>query len=298
MRPVTLELPPGAAGRGAVTFIIDRLMLEDTPHTRLPIALRRIGYNVEVAEYSRNARRDPERYPLPQYPAGQCVVMFGSIGFVEQRLQNSQATPGAYYSRNRFACSHYMPRIPLELLGNGEGVYLPFADFVRRRDQLYRLFGASRLFVRPDSGIKTFTGFCIEQQSAEFEINSLNQLTSATDETLVLIAPAQEIHAEYRFFIVNGQVVTGSRYHVRGERSIDAEVDVRCLEVAKQVAQLPWQIDLAYTCDVGLFGEEAKVVELNAFSTSGLYACNALRLFDAVGRVAWHECYGELTLES
>lgn len=289
-----LPLTPGQSGWGSVTFVIDHGMLDGTPHLRLPTALRRLGYTVEVAEYCSNLSKQP----LSEYSADECVVLYGSIGFVEQRLRNSNAIPGAYYTKDRLACSHYMPRLPLELLGNAQGVYLPFGDFVRRRDQIYRLFGESRLFVRPDSGGKTFTGLCLEQETAGVEINSLRQLTSVTDDTRVLIAPAQSIRAEYRFFIVEGQVVTGSRYHVNGQRSIDPGVSKLCLEVAKQVAALPWQVDLAYTCDVGLFAGEPKVVELNAFSTSGLYACDALRLFDAVGKVAWREFTGELSLES
>jgi hypothetical protein len=294
MRPVIPPQPLANRGRGSVTFVIDQGMLADTPHVRLPMALRRLGYTVEVTEYC----RDTYREPLRAYSADECIVLYGSIGFVEQRLRNSNAIPGSYYTKDRLACSHYMPRLPLELLGNAEGVYLPFGDFVRRRDQIYRLFGDSRLFVRPDSGGKTFTGLCLEQETAGVEINSLRQLTSVTDDTRVLIAPAQSIRAEYRFFIVEGKVVTGSRYHVNGQRSIDPVVSKLCLEVAQQVAALPWQVDLAYTCDVGLFAGEPKVVELNAFSTSGLYACHALRLFDAVGKVAWREFIGELSLES
>ena len=294
MLPLMPAQAPENGGRGSVTFVIDQGMLEDTPHASLPTALRELGYTVEVTECRNNLLREP----LREYSADECVVLYGSIGFVEQRLRNSQAIPGAYYTKDRLACSHYMLRIPLELLGNAEGVYLPFGDFVRRRDQLYRLFGASRLFVRPDSGGKTFTGVCLEQETAAFEINSLRQLTSVSDDTRVLIAPAQVISSEYRFFIVEGEVVTGSRYHVNGERSIDPEVSTLCLKVAEKVAKLPWQVDLAYTCDVGLFGGEARVVELNAFSTSGLYACDALRLFDTLGKVAWREFSGELSLES
>lgn len=283
--------PPGVSPK--VTFVIDEGMIQAEEHTGLPAQLRELGYGVEVTSY---IGRSEDRAVTP-YGADQCVVAYGSIGFVEQRVKAIQGIPGCYYARERFMCSSYMPRIPLELLGNAEAVYLPFGDFERRFDQMYRLFGASRLFVRPDSGIKTFTGLCIDLETAPFEISSLKQLTPVTEKTMVLVAPARVIDAEYRFFIVGGKVITGSQYHVDGKISIDPSVSEVCLRVAEQVAALPRQVDLAYACDVGLFGGVPKVVELNAFSTSGLYACDSLALFKAVADIAWREFNYEVAIE-
>ena len=290
---MTFSTGPAPANTPNVIVVIDEGMIQSETHSGLPEKLRALGYGVEVTTFIAKG----ENRAVTAYGPDQCVVAYGSIEFVEQRVQAIQGIPGCYYARDRLMCSHYMPRIPLELLGNADAVYLPFAEFERRLDQLYRYFGASRLFVRPDSGIKTFAGLCIDRESAAFELSSLKQLTPVTEKSLVLVAPASVIAAEYRFFIVDGKVITGSRYHVGGKISIHPSISQACLRVAEQVAALPRQIDLAYVCDVGFFDGVPKVVELNGFSTSGLYACNSMELFKAVADLAWREFNYEVAME-
>ncbi len=275
-----------------VTFVLDNLLLEQASQQRLPDFLRAKGFGAHVTEYV-PLHRDVPDLPLSD---DECVVLYGSIGFVEQHMKGRGFVPGAYYTKGRFDCSRYLPNIPLDLIGNSQGIYVPFGEFVRRREQMYRLFGASRLFIRPDSGAKVFTGLAINEEEIDFEINSLKQLTSVTDSTMVMVAPAQEISHEYRFFIVEGKVVTGSRYKRDGELNVSIAVNQACWNVAEQIAALPWQIDLAYACDVGIFNGVPKLVELNAFSTSGLYACDAERLFCAVANAAQREFAGEISI--
>lgn len=276
----------------AITFIMDARLLDETGHHHLPYALRTLGHTVHLDAY-----QDP-RAGTPAFidTHGECTVLYGSIEFVEQRMDAGIYSPGAYYSRESYRCTYYLPTLPNGLVGNGRGVYLTFSDFVRRRDQLYRLFGVSRLFIRPDSGAKVFTGLCVTPENDAFELRSLMKLTQVTDETLILVAPAAEISAEYRFYIVEGKVITGSRYMINGKPDKSPETDPQCLAVAELVANLPWQIDLAYTCDVGLFDGIAKIVELNAFSTSGLYDCDSVALFTAMAETALRECDGEASL--
>ena len=279
-----------------IHFILDGNLLNSSGHGHVPAALESAGHRVHLEEY-----RSPLRNTLQSADTrGECTVLYGSIQFVEQRMKLGTYSPGAYYSRDRFRCSSYMHRLPSRWLGNREGVYAPFGDFARRKADFYRMFGVSRLFVRPDSGAKIFTGLVLTKKNANQELNSLRQLTSVTDETLIMVAPARRIAAEYRFYIVHGVVVTASRYMVNGLPSSSPVVDPACHALAKKVAAHSWQIDLAYTCDIGIFIEgkknSAKVVELNAFSTSGLYDCDSQALFKAVASVAIQEHEGELSI--
>ena len=50
-----------------------------------------------------------------------------------------------------------------------------------------------------------------------------------------------------------------------------------------------------YVCDVALLPDDtAKVIELNAFSSSGLYACDTYKIVEAVSRAAMREYLGEV----
>jgi hypothetical protein len=75
--------------------------------------------------------------------------------------------------------------------------------------------------------------------------------------------------------------------------------------MAKKIAEADWQADTCYVCDVALIdnftnadwggpptGQIAKVVELNAFSSSGLYACDTYKIVEAVSAAAEREHKG------
>src|SRR5690606_23783656 len=115
-----------------------------------------------------------------------------------------------------------------------------------------KLFGAynGKFFIRPDSPFKTFTGYLLYPGIFTNEINSLFQLSAATAETLVCIASAKDIDNEYRFVIVNGEVITGSDYSWDENHVPQPIYPDECLALAELVAKNEWQPDVAYTCDV------------------------------------------------
>jgi hypothetical protein len=67
--------------------------------------------------------------------------------------------------------------------------------------------------------------------------------------------------------------------------------------MAQEVAQREWQPDRVYTCDIALTEingkQEARVLEFNAFSCSGLYACDTELIANAVSYAAWNEYSGD-----
>jgi hypothetical protein len=118
---------------------------------------------------------------------------------------------------------------------------------------------------------------------------------SVYPEMICVVAKPRSIEAEFRFVIADRQVVAGSQY--RWEDRLDVRLDVLpiCRELAQEVAQREWQADRCYTCDVALLDgrSKARIVELNTFSSSGLYACDTEAVVDAVSRAAWREYLGE-----
>ncbi|MBB4866822.1 hypothetical protein HNP46_005729 [Pseudomonas nitritireducens] len=270
-------------------FLLQQSMLERTGQSDLPEVLRAAGIRFHLVE-SLDSCRVVADQDVPQ-------VLYGAIKWVVDANKQLSLIPGMYYDDKRFNCSDYMRRLPLEIVANGDGVYMPFGDFRRRVDQVMNLFQVDELFLRPDGGSKTFTGFTITRENAAFEISSLDQLTGVVDGTMILVAPAKTISAEYRFWIVNRKVVTGSQYRVQGRDETSQHVDPACLTIAERVATLPYQPDVAYTCDVAMIGQTPMVIELNAMSTSGLYECDRAVLFQTLAVAAKLEYDGILSRE-
>lgn len=96
-------------------------------------------------------------------------------------------------------------------------------------------------------------------------------------DTDIVQAPLQPIHAEARHLIVAGRLVSSSLYRFQGALHvrIDSYPEQRAL--ARAVARKANQPALAYMCDTAVVGDGTatprvvKVVEMNPFSSSGLY---------------------------
>lgn len=203
------------------------------------------------------------------------TIVHGCIEFVKKRLGGC---PGAYFNDNVKSFAKFAPHIGEDLLSS-DYIILPYGEFIRRK--------MTNRFIKPLSGLKEFTG-----QVANWD-DKLSHL-HIEPETLCVIASPKKIQAEFRYIIAERRVVTGSEY--RWDDVLDVRRDTlpECDALAAKIAAAPWQADIVYVCDIAMTEEGPKVIELNAFSSSGLYACDTHKIVEAVGRAAMREFNGEI----
>lgn len=106
------------------------------------------------------------------------------------------------------------------------------------------------------------------------------------DSTPVLVSDIVTFAVEYRLFLLDGEVRTGSRYLTEGELDVvPLDEDARRAEVLAFAEGLVSQhLPSAVVVDVGLLAEgpEWAVVEANAAWASGHYACDPDAALDVV----------------
>ena len=276
----------------SVKWVLDRFLVGralPTGQPNLAEALAEAGHEIFLADYERG--RPPDGLPLW---TDECVVTYGSHQFVRQvtKARAGLWQPGAYCRTETLSYSGYSPYLG-DLLLNDDFVILPYGEF--RRRGLAPWGGAA--FIRPDAVTKSFTGFVVRDQDFAHELNSLDRIAHLQPEDMLVVAKPKAILGEFRFVIADREVVTGSAYS--WDRKLDVRSDVlpAALDVAREVASREWQSDRVYTCDVALAEtegrEEARVLELNAFSCSGLYACDTRRIASAVSAAAAREWAGD-----
>jgi len=125
-----------------------------------------------------------------------------------------------------------------------------------------------------------------------YTIELLEDVTSVTDETMILISPLKDIIGEFRFVVCDGQVVTGSEYRWDDRLDIRIDYPIECFDLAEKIANHDWQVDDAYIVDVASTIEGPKVIELNSFSCAGLYACDLEKIVKSLSSVSlktWKE---------
>lgn len=268
-------------------WLVDQYMIDHNEQDVVGL-LRDQGFDVEVRAYNRM-----ERTPsLAPFFANDCAVIYGSLQFVAQH-KSLPILPGAYFQPNALQCSVYTNQIPPNLLLNENSIMATFGDLRRRPDFFKNIFGATA-FIRPNSSQKIFSG-CI-LNSWEDELSAMRQTTSVTDDTIVVLSAPQEILSEHRLFVVNREVVAATQYQKNGAVDLSSSSPQAAWDVAQHMADLEWQPDIAYVCDVAITPNGAKIVELNAISTSGWYLADIPKLSQALSEAAVSEWNGDLAL--
>jgi hypothetical protein len=259
-------------------WMLDNYLLErSTPETGPTFAAALAAAGCDVSQHSFDPRGRKLAGELPNL-ADRPVMAYGSYAFVRHVLSNAAPVvprPGSYMQIENLSFHRFAAYLG-DLLLNDDFHILPFGELKRRPPP------TTDLFVRPDRVTKSFTGFQIKADTFEYEMSCLDRLSGVGPEELVVIASAKPIDLECRYVIADGRVVAKSTYGWAEGFVPSTATDARCDEIAREVARRDWQPDTVYTCDVALSGGRGKVVELNSFSCSGLYACDTVAVAEAV----------------
>lgn len=146
-------------------------------------------------------------------------------------------------------------------------------------------------FIRPAEDRKIFAGQIVNKEEFDTWVtNTLNAhkdgYTTLTPDTEVVVSPVKEIHSEWRFFIVDGKIITGSlykRYGVLYQQPLIHDDEV--LPYTQKMVD-KWQPDRAFVIDIALTGEGYKVIEYNCMNSCGFYKCNVGKIVDAINNMA------------
>lgn len=273
-----------------VTWILDEQILERLTYDRrgLPDTVRDCGYEVVLVGRDSNGSYS-ELVDRPY----ECSVLFGSHQFVQRVNPDGRFQPGHLGVNQKTRASQYMSNLPLDWFLNRDGVFMTWAMFKQRARELYYNHDTNLLFVRPDSGFKTFAGQRVMYGTLDHDISTLDQTSGVMDDTMVLVNPGIDIQGEFRFVIADHQVIAGSEYRWDGKLDVRRDWPEECWNLASRVAASDWQVDIAYTCDVALTEEGPKIVELNGFSCAGLYACDLTKVVLGVSKAALREFNGD-----
>lgn len=225
-----------------------------------------------------------------------CVV-YGSIEFIRE-IRKYNILPGIYYSDENFKITKYLHQYPENIFLNEDYISIPFGLFKKENlERYFKYFNSNSIFIKPDSGFKTFSGVNIDNENYRIEVETIKQLSSATENTISIISGSKKILEEYRFFIINKRVVSGSMYMKNNKFNSDPFYPENAKKVAEMIANNNWEPDICYTCDVAFTGKkEYKVIELNSFSCAGLYSANIDEIVKNVNKAAIMEHNGEISI--
>lgn len=265
-----------------LTWIIDEYLLKDTLSEGFPQVVMDAGNRVITTKYVPFSKENEWSLSI-----GTPVVLYGTHGFITQTAKYH--TPGAYCNEANLKFSVYSGKYDIAIF-NFDAKFLPWSHVKKLEWQDF----PKGMFIRPDAVTKSFAGRVIGPKDWKHELSLIEDTSSVSDNSWCVVAPAKSIDAEYRFFIVDGKVISGSQYRRDGILDIRTDVSQAAQSLAEEVAECSWQPDGAFVCDIAEDKYGAGILELNSFACAGFYACDQRKIVDAVSALALRD-YQEMS---
>jgi len=234
---------------------------------------------------------------LSRYHNDDCIIFYGSLNLAREIQKVKPWIPGTWCNFKNFFCSKYYTYFG-KYLFNQNYIMMPMKEAIRRKNQLYSYFETNNLFIRPDSGAKSFTGHVID----------INQLTEEElgygfyheDESiLVVISDKKNIEKEWRFVIADKKVISGSSYKEIYDNELEVSINEEPLMwfgdnfnawvFADKIAKNKWEPDRLYTIDICKSNNKFYLLEINSFSCSDFYNANMEPIVREASRLALQE---------
>lgn len=219
----------------------------------------------------------------PPLPPGSCAIVYGTYPTVRHAMLRCGWHPGGWCSPDNLDCAAYYPHFA-EFLLNQRHEIIPGVAAIRDKERLFRTFGREgRVFARPTSVHKLFVGRLI----AEADFETALAPTRYDPETRIVIAEPRELAREWRLVVAGDDVIGASQYAARGVKAVQPGCPDLVRDLARaMLAAVRWRPDELFMLDVCESADGLRLVELNGFSCSWLYACDIASVVETASRVA------------
>lgn len=228
-----------------------------------------------------------QKVQLP--PRDSCVLCCGSIDFI-RRIKREEVTrlwkPGSSWCEwKSFLCSSYYADFHKYLL-NRDYAFMPMRSLIASQDVVWKKWSVDgKIFLRPDAGTKPFVGgLTIPKELEEIE-------TLVGQDDLVVVSRPKVIIGEWRFVVINGQVISGARYYAReGDElviTINRDTPEEAYALAKEIAPI---VNMpAVVIDIAQTESGYSLLEFNSFNSSDWYDGDIKTICQISSDLAWEQ---------
>ncbi len=177
---------------------------------------------------------------------------------------------------------------------------LNYARFVQKRNDMTNLLVISvgvaikllesfhpdtRLFTRPSFDNKQYAGVVMPAKEIRDWLVSMVESGPGSyhidPDTMIVLDRELDIQAEWRWFIVDGKIISGSMYRAHGQMRVQRELTADVIKEAQEMADI-WLPHECVVMDTALVRGTMKVLEFNCINASGFYDHDIGAIFKAL----------------
>jgi len=198
------------------------------------------------------------------------IIYYGSLQLA-RKIYNKYPNVVIYCTFDNYECTKYYAYLGGYLL-NKDYMMIPFSEFPRMRKLIFSIFGKDgKVFVRPSSGEKTFTGQLVRSLDFDADYKTLN-LYDVSHHAMIIISSPKKIIREWRLVVCDGKVITGSLYN-DATMNLDYKLyPTEVQDLATQVLAVGYEPDVVWSLDLCETDDgKYHLLEIGGFSCAGMY---------------------------
>jgi hypothetical protein len=219
---------------------------------------------------------------LPEMASeGTGAIIYGSTTLILNAYQDARFRKAVFFDPRLFCMENYVARWGRHML-NHDSHSTTFSQLATASHLHETTF-----FIRPDADSKAFSG----QVMTFAEILAFGaQLNESTNPHLNLATPVsislpKTIEKEWRSFVVDGKIISTTRYLREGALEIDPnDLPEKLLPFVQGVIEV-YQPHPVFVIDIALCAGKFAILECNCFNGTGFYGHNIPKVLRAVN--AW-----------
>lgn len=143
--------------------------------------------------------------------------------------------------------------------------------------------GDTFLFIRPVSDLKEFNGSVMTFEDIKNWNNKIKFANEDFGNIPIVVGEAYNISHEWRLFIINGKVITGSQYRTYFVLNTNESVPQNVIDFAEEQARIYSPSDI-FVMDVCKCSNELYVLEVGCFNSAGFYLSNIDKIVNEVSK--------------
>jgi len=252
-----------------IRWVVQSNLINATDHDRMIEVCKKHGYAHESIKVT------PFKDDLPDIPADMPTIFYGGTNFINLVHLSRRWNPGAFFN-GFFTWKNYHRGYGTKMLG--EPTFTTLREFsASHRDH------DEQFFVRPDADLKMFAGEVMRfGDIVRWERNLRHEIDCSKHpglhiDTEIVVSPPYAISHEWRLFIVDGHVSSGSHYRSRHTLDVRDDLPDRVIQFAEQCAH-DWAPAEVFVMDIGESAGNLYVIECNCFNSAGFYASNVEKI--------------------
>lgn len=218
-----------------------------------------------------------------------CVIVQGSIQMTKNIASRLPAGcyPIAYSSWEKYLCTSYYPHFA-GMLFNDFHDMTTVGSLKEFKFDFYKLYGREALiFIRPDSGEKTFQAQLLDLQDFDkFWDNATSGGGNCSSSDIVIVSTPKTINGEWRFVCSGEEIISQSTYQYQGQRTLIPSAPLGATAKVQEILKVGYSPDPVFCVDIC---EDADgnfwLLELTSFSSAGLYATDKAKVVKRVSEI-------------